>query len=179
MFVVQPRVTGSRIRRRPSSPQVKQENQPYTLTITGNSHFSEKDLLKAAAAELQMFKQRGYRKADIDDAAFQMRLTYLQAGFPFAAVDYSYEQKDNVLRVVFTIEEGAQVFIQKVQFEGNLLVKTDTLLGFFPKLTNGKGIRQKMIFIESEVKDIVSKIREYYRGEGFVDVHCEKTGLCF
>ncbi len=162
-----------------SSPSVKQENSPYILTISGNSHFSEKDLLKAAAAELQMFKQRGYRKADIDDAAFQMRLTYLQAGFPFAAVDYSFEQKDNLLRVVFTIEEGAQVFIQKVRFEGNLLVKTDTLLGFFPKLTNARGIRQKMIFIESEVKDLVSKIREYYRGEGFVDVLVKKPVYIF
>jgi outer membrane protein assembly factor BamA len=95
-----------------SMPRSNQQNEPYSLTISGNSHFSEKELLKAAAAELQVFKQRGYRKADIDDAAFQMRLTYLQAGFAFAFVDYAYVQKDNVIRVVFTIEEGPRVFVQ-------------------------------------------------------------------
>ena len=110
-----------------STTRSKQQNEPYTLTISGNSHFSEKELLKAAAAELQVFKQRGYRKADIDDAAFQMRLTYLQAGFAFAFVDYAYVQKDNVIRVVFTIEEGPRVFVQQVHFEGNLHVATDRL----------------------------------------------------
>jgi outer membrane protein assembly complex protein YaeT len=162
-----------------STTRSKQQNEPYTLTISGNSHFSEKELLKAAAAELQVFKQRGYRKADIDDAAFQMRLTYLQAGFAFAFVDYAYVQKDNVIRVVFTIEEGPRVFVQQVHFEGNLHVATDRLLGFFPKVSNGQGTRQKMIFIEAEVKDAVSRIRDYYRGEGFVDATVKKPTFVF
>ena len=70
-------------------PQV----QPYTITMKGNSSLTEKDLLKAAAVELQMFEKRGYRKADIDDAAFQMRSAYLQAGYAFALVDYTYEKE--------------------------------------------------------------------------------------
>ncbi len=61
-----------------------------------------------------MFEQRGYRKADIDDAAFQMRSAYLQAGFAFALVDYTYEQKDNVLQVTFQVEEGPRVFIERI-----------------------------------------------------------------
>ena len=61
--------------------------QSYSLTIKGNSSIKEKDLLKAAAGELLMFEKRAYRKADIDDAAFQMRSAYVQAGYAFALVD--------------------------------------------------------------------------------------------
>ena len=101
------------------SPQTNLQDQPYTLTITGNSNFSEKSLLKAAASEMQMFEQRGFRKADIDDAAFQMRAAYLQAGFAFAFVEYSYEQQANLLNVTFKVEEGPQVFIDRIDFKGN------------------------------------------------------------
>lgn len=162
-----------------SSPPAKVQTQQYVLTITGNSHFAEKDLLKAAAAEVEMFKQRGYRKADIDDAAFQMRLAYLQAGFAFALVDYTYEQKGNVIRVQFNIEEGPQVFVQRVDFAGNLRIKTDRLLEFFPQLTGHQGISPKMIFVEAEVKDAVSRIKDYYRGEGYVDVIVKKPTFVF
>ena len=112
-------------------PQDNQQSQTYTFTFTGNSHFSEKDLLKTAAVELQMFEQRGFRKADIDDGAFQMRSAYLQAGFAFAFVDYYYEKKANLVNVTFMVEEGPQVFIEKINFEGNGDIGSDTLLGFF------------------------------------------------
>ena len=109
-----------------TSPQTNLQDKPYTLTITGNFHFSEKNLLKAAAAELRMFEQRGYRKADIDDAAFQMRSAYLQGGFAFAFVDYAYEQQANLVNVTFKVEEGPQVFIDRINFEGNRNIQTGT-----------------------------------------------------
>ena len=153
--------------------------QPYTITFTGNSYFAEKDLLKAAAVELQMFSQRGYRKADIDDAAYQMRSAYLQAGFAFAFVVYTYEQENNLVAVTFKVEEGPRVFIETINFEGNKKIGSDKLLGFFQQTTKPLGRQHKMIFIESEVKDTVSKIRDYYRGEGFVDVKVKRPELSF
>ncbi|MEN8232752.1 MAG: outer membrane protein assembly factor BamA [Thermodesulfobacteriota bacterium] len=162
-----------------TSPQTNLQDQSYSLTITGNFHFSEKNLLKAAAAELRMFEQRGYRKADIDDAAFQMRSAYLQGGFAFAFVDYAYEQQANLVSVTFKVEEGPQVFIDKINFEGNSNIQTDTLLGFFPETSGLWGGQQKMIFNESEVKNVVSKIRNYFRGEGFIDAVVKSPNLSF
>ena len=152
---------------------------PYTITITGNSFFTEKDLLKAAAVELQMFSQRGYRKADIDDAAYQMRSSYLQAGFAFAFVDYTFEQKDNLVAVTFNAEEGPRVLVETINFVGNEKVGSEILLGFFPQTSGRLGRQQKMIFIESEIKDTVGKIRDYYKGEGFVDVIVKAPDLSF
>ncbi len=162
-----------------SSPQAKLQNQLYSLTIIGNSHFPEKDLLKAAAAELQMFEQNGYRKADIDDAAFQMRSAYLQAGFAFALVDYAYEQKAGIIQVTFKVEEGPRVFIERINFEGNINIQSDTLRGFFSEYSGILGTQKKMVFIMSEARYAVNKIRNYYRGEGFIDVAVMNPDLSF
>jgi outer membrane protein assembly complex protein YaeT len=162
-----------------TSPQTNPQDQPYTLTITGNSHFSEKDLLKTSTSELQMFEQRGYRKADIDDAAFQMQSTYLQAGFAFAFVDYNYEQEANHVNVTFNVEEGPQVFIEKITFEGSSNIEENTLFGFFPAKSGPWGAQQKMIFVESEVRNGVDRIRNYYRGEGFKDIKIKGPELSF
>ena len=162
-----------------TSPQTNLQDQPYTLTITGNSHFSKKNLLKSAAVELRMFEQRGYRKADIDDAAFQMRSAYLQGGFAFVFVDYAYEHQANLVNVTFKVEEGPQVFIDRINFEGNSNIQTDTLLGFFPETSGPWGGQKKMIFNESEVKNVVSKIRNYFRGEGFIDAVVKSPNLSF
>lgn len=160
-------------------PQNNLQEQPYTLSITGNSHFSEKDLLKIAAPELQMFAQRGFRKADIDDAAFQMRSAYLQAGFAFAFVDYTYEQEANHVNVTFKVEEGSQVFIEKITFGGSRNIEENILLGFFPATSGPWGGQQKMIFVESELRNAVNKIWNYYRGEGYKDVNVESPDLSY
>ena len=162
-----------------SSPQAKLQNQPYSLTIIGNSHFPQKDLLKAAAAELQIFEKKGYRKADIDDAAFQMRSAYLQAGFAFALVDYAYEQKAGIVQVTFKVEEGPRVFIERINFEGNINIQSDTLRGFFSESSGILGTQKKMVFIMSEARYAVNKIRNYYRGEGFIDVAVMNPDVSF
>jgi hypothetical protein len=94
--------------------------QSYAISVQGNSSLGEQELLKAAAVELQLFAQRGYRKADIDDAAFQMRAAYLQAGYAFALVDYDYEKKGDRVQVIFDINEGPQVTVANIRATGML-----------------------------------------------------------
>ncbi|MBU0480555.1 MAG: outer membrane protein assembly factor BamA [Proteobacteria bacterium] len=157
----------------------QQELPPYTLGVSGNAYFSQKELLKSAAAELQKFRERGYRKADIDDAAFQMRSAYLQAGFAFAAVDYTYEQQDGHVQVDFRVEEGARVFVERINFRGNREIPSSRLLGFFRQLSGPLSKQMKMVYNESEVRDALSGIREYYRGEGYVDAVVNAPELAF
>jgi outer membrane protein assembly complex protein YaeT len=156
----------------------KQSKQSYVITITGYNHFSEKELLESAAVELEKFTRRGYRKADIDDAAFRMKSAYLREGFAFAAVDYTYEPKADLVLVTFRVEEGPRVFIEKVRFTGNRSIESETLRDFFPK-TSGFFNRPPIIFNESEVNNAVNKVREYYRGEGFKDAAVKNPALAF
>lgn len=155
------------------------QNKAYTLNISGNSQISDNVLLKAAAIELGMFEQRGFRKADIDDAAFQMRSAYLAEGFAFAFVDYSYEKIDNRVEVTFTVDEGSRVIVERLDFTGNIQVNSDKLYSFFPSRPSGWGRQQAMIFIESEVKDAVGRIKEYYRGEGYIDARVHPPSFEF
>jgi len=163
----------------PASLQNKLQNQTYKINFSGNSHFSEKDLLKTAANELRMFQQRGYRKADIDDAAYQMRSAYLQAGFAFAFVDYTYEQKEDYVRITFDIEEGPQVFIKEIVFKGNTTVQQEILSGFLQQPSSFLRRQQGMIYTESEIRDVVNMVRDYYLGEGYIDVKVKSPNLDF
>jgi len=155
------------------------QKKAFILTITGNSQIPDNDLIKAAAIELGMFEQRGFRKADIDDAAFQMRSAYLAQGFAFAFVDYSYEKKDNRVAVTFTVDEGPRVTVERLDFTGNTHVGPDKLHSFFPSQPSGWGRHQAMFFVESEVKDAVGRIREYYRGEGYIDARVQQPSFLF
>jgi outer membrane protein assembly complex protein YaeT len=157
------------------APQV----QSYTITIMGSSGISEKNLLKAAANELQIFEKRGYRKADIDDAAFQMRSAYRQAGFAFAQVEYFYEEEGEHIQVTFDIQEGPQVFVENIVFQGNHYIGAETLLDFFPEREDSLLRKQNMEFVEAEVRDAMSSIRDHYRGEGFDDVVVKGPELSF
>jgi outer membrane protein assembly complex protein YaeT len=162
-----------------STEQIAQQVKPYNIAIIGNTHFSASDLLNEAADELQMFDQRGFRKADIDDAAFQMRSKYLQAGFAFAFVEYRYKQTDNFFQVTFEVEEGPQVFIEQIDFVGNNNISTDKLAGFFPQESSRWGQQQSLVFVDSVIKEATARIRDYYQGEGFNDVNVEVLDLAF
>jgi len=164
----------------PASLKNKEQGQTYSINITGNSHFSKNDLLKAAAAELQMFEQRGFRKADIDDAAHRMHSTYLQTGFAFAFVDYRYERTGELVWITFIVEEGPRVFVREINFTGNGFVQSDTLRDFFPQPSRIlRREQQEVIFGEAEMQNVVNRIRNYYRGEGFIDVNVKSPDLDF
>jgi len=164
----------------PASLKNKEQGQTYSINITGNSHFSENDLLRAAAAELKMFEQRGFRKADIDDAAHRMRSTYLQIGFTFAFVDYRYERTGEFVRITFVVEEGPRVFVREINFTGNGFVQSETLRNFFPQPSRIlRRQQQEVVFVEAEVRRAVNRIRNYYRGEGFIDVNVRSPDLDF
>ena len=160
-----------------AAPTAKEK--PYSISLKGNSSIPEKDLLKAAAVELQTFEQRGYRKADIDDAAFQMRNAYLQAGFAFVAVDYTHADKGNIIQVDFNIQEGPRVTVSELKFNGNRALPPEKLLGIFwnnVKITDQQSNR---VFIESQVKEGLNRIREFYRREGYVDAAIGLPNLTF
>ena len=152
---------------------------PYTLVLKGNSSFPDNELLKMAAAEIQAFKQKGFRKADIDDAAYQMRSAYLQAGFAFASVDYAYEKTADSLRVTFEISEGPQVRIGSLVFTGNSHAAADTLTGLIAGKNEADTAHDRKLYVQSSLKDGRNRIRDYYRAEGYADVIVDEPSLHF
>ncbi|MFN2368018.1 MAG: outer membrane protein assembly factor BamA [Desulfurivibrionaceae bacterium] len=163
----------------PAPSSEPREVKSHELTVTGNAYFSEKELLESAARELERFRERGYRKADIDDAAFRMRLAYLEAGFAFVSVDYTYERQAELVKATIKVEEGPRVLVDEINFVGNRRIETDTLREFFSRQQGLFAIADEPVFEESKIKSLVGRIRDYYRGEGFNDVSVESPAFSF
>ena len=158
---------------------VSAAEQSVRFVFEGNQHLSPKVLQKAAAEELENYKQRGYRRSDIDDAAFQMTVAYRSRGYAFAEVDYRIDTGISPRRVVFAVSEGPLVIIERILFSGNQAVDADTLGRFFDSRQDrlvGKG---KRLYIVSEIETARSQIRAYYLDNGFLDVDIDRPQVSF
>jgi hypothetical protein len=65
------------------------DGRRYAFQFEGNRAVSATALRRSASAELDAFVQNGGREADLEDAVFQMEITYRGEGYAFAAVSYT------------------------------------------------------------------------------------------
>ena len=146
------------------------EPKPYKIVFRGNQALSETALRKAAVDELTAFEQQGQRRSDVDDAAFEMELTYRNDGYAFAAVDYQIEQVAGELVVTFRLNEGPRVILRKIDISGNATIARQTLLPFFEEGKSGLFGQGKLLFIKSNIGSALSQVRDYYISQGYRDV---------
>jgi outer membrane protein insertion porin family len=143
--------------------------KPYKIVFRGNQALNETSLRKAAVDELTAFEKQGQRRSDVDDAAFQMELAYRKAGHAFATVDYQIEPVGGELVVTFTIKEGPQVILRKIDITGNATIATQTLLPFFEEGKSGLFGQGKLLYIKSNIESALSQIRDFYISQGYRD----------
>jgi outer membrane protein assembly complex protein YaeT len=155
------------------------QEKPFRIVFEGNLALSEMDLKKAAAEELIAFEKDGLRQSDVDDAAFQMEIAYRKAGFAFARVDYGIEQIEGKPVVTFSVLEGPRVIVKKIDMKGNVAYDVKTLLAFFEEEKRGLFRNGQILFIRSDIEDAVSRIRDYYVSQGFLDVVVQGPSLSF
>jgi outer membrane protein assembly complex protein YaeT len=159
----------------PATDKLKAER----IIFRGNEALSEMTLRKAAVDELQAFEQQGQRRADVDDAAFQMELAYRKAGYAFATVDYSIEQVEGRLIVTFIITEGPRVTLRRIELTGNEAFDTQDLLAFFEGEKEGTYSQGKLLFIKADIQSALSQIRALYIFQGYSDVVVSEPHFSF
>jgi outer membrane protein insertion porin family len=142
---------------------------PFRLLFEGNKSFSEKQLRATAKDELADFERLGWRKAEADDAAYQMEQTYKRAGFAFAHVDYRYEPETLPPRLTFIAQEGPRVVVQDIVFTGNTFFSTPALHQYFRPERNGILAPEKSFYVESTIRSALADIRDLYYGAGYLD----------
>lgn len=150
------------------------------IRLTGNSFFSERELLRAAAEELAGLEKVPHLSAVADDAAFQMEMKYRQAGYAFASVGYRTEDHEPQGRTVtFVVEEGPRVTTRHIRFSGNLSQSEEKLLAFLQE--NGKGLSPAAgrVFVESVLLDGIANLKEFYFTMGYQDVEVSEPRLNF
>ena len=160
-------------------PPPAASESPTKFVFTGNRGLSEAELRKAAEAELVDFENLGHRESDIDDAAYQMEAAYRRSGFPFAVVEYMVEKGADGPRAIFTIQEGAQVLLDKLRFEGNTAFEAKELMLLFEDNQFQLLRTGKPVFVEADIQDAVSQIQIMYRGRGYLDAVIEKPDVQF
>lgn len=149
------------------------------IVFQGNVGLSDAALRQAAAEELAEFERRGRRRADIDDAAFQMELAYQREGYAFARVDYEIRHAPDRTTVVFNVAEGPQVLIGEIRIQGNAAIDGETLMGFFRQETLGLLPQTQRPFVPSEMDAALESMRDYYRGRAFLDAVVEGPRYLF
>lgn len=159
-----------------------QEKRPsgkrsYRLVFKGNENYSSWSLKKIIADELHDFETLGFRKTDIDDAAFTIARAYRKEGYPFASVDYALEEEKEVLVATFFIHEGARTFLEKVVLEGAQSFPEETLLRFFSGSASGLFGTGKVLFVRSEIESGAASLEDFYFNEGFLNVQVENPEI--
>ena len=103
----------------------------YAFQFKGNDHLSAAALRRVARAELEAFVENQGREADLEDAVFQMEITYRGEGYAFAAVSYDRIAREDRVQVVFAVSEGPRVLIEAIEFTGRAAVPANDLKSFF------------------------------------------------
>jgi outer membrane protein assembly complex protein YaeT len=111
----------------------------------------------------------GRRKAEADDAAYQMEQAYKRAGFAFARVDYLYETDTPLPQLTFTVQEGPQVVVKDLVFSGNSFFATPVLQQYFRHDQKGFFTQEKLFYVEATIKSALADIRDLYYGAGYLD----------
>jgi outer membrane protein assembly complex protein YaeT len=142
----------------------------FPIGFEGQKAITEPSLKEAAAAELSSFYKNGLRRADADDAAFQMERLYRQSGFAFAKVSYRYAPVLGKPGLLFTLSEGPRVELQTISLTGNSAYAAAVLLPFYEGKHSGFPGLGRMIFNKTEIDSGASGIHDYYLSEGYLEV---------
>lgn len=132
----------------------------------GNSQFSNTRILQA----LSRFDSAPASGSDVmaaDDAAFFLREFYFSQGFPDAAVTYDF----SAARVVFSIDEGGQLWIRRLIFEGGTSIASDRLNRIFTAAVRqaNRTAFGRLRYVALAVEQAGESLRQAFVNEGFLD----------
>ncbi|MEW6742137.1 MAG: outer membrane protein assembly factor BamA [Planctomycetota bacterium] len=145
-----------------------------TIAFQGNKRLTDRELQRVAVDELADFEKRGWRRAEVDDAAFQMETLYREKGFPFASVSYTYLPNGDRLTVTFVVEEGPRTTIDQITFLGLQAFDRLELQGFFGMPSPDLADRGTVYYVEQTVMSAPAAIAALYRIRGYLDVTIQK-----
>jgi outer membrane protein assembly complex protein YaeT len=154
-------------------------NDDFRITFQGTCALSEGTLRKAANDELALLGRPGQTNANADDAAFAMQNAYRQAGFAWAQVQYVIEKKTGKTQIVFRVEEGPKVVVERLKFTGSTLLKKEQVAAFYQAKKSGFLGTGAYLYVEAKIGSAVSGIRDYYLNRGYLDVAIDPPATTF
>lgn len=108
---------------------------------------------------------------DIKFLIDRIKEIYREEGYPDVEVSYEIVPKKGASKLVFHIKEREQKYVVDIVFKGNKTFSDGDLMDLMQ--TEDRNIlifRLKPPFSEEVLKEDIERIREFYKGEGFLEV---------
>ena len=113
---------------------------------------------------LKLVKGSLINDRQVSEVLDKIKTLYKSKGYSFVQLNIEKDiSPEGEMNLVFSISEGKRVKIDKVFFEGNLMVPSGVLMDC---LENKSGLFGKKIFNEQAVSEDVNRINQYYLKNG-------------
>jgi len=144
--------------------KVKEKPAVGSIIVVGNAGIRTQEILDSLTVkEATIFNDSRMR---LDEIA--LRRLFQTKGFPDVKVSAeSTPRKDGSIAITFTVVEGIQNLVEKIQFEGVESVSLTTLKA---ELTiKEKGLFQAGQFNETQLEESRNAVELFYKKRGFID----------
>jgi len=135
------------------------------VRIEGDPPVPDRELLAAAQRSLTDWRQATGRPSDVHDAAYAMRSHLLDAGYPFADVEFRLNENKHV---VFVVVAGPAIELGDVHFPGREAISASELSRYF--FQRGLLTGTQTPFVQGDVQSAIRMVARHYRSIGFLDV---------
>ena len=140
------------------------------ITYSGNQKYKE-DRLSSKAELLADVPLDEYQ---VSEAAEKIEAYYVKKGYPDVTVDYRIQRDEDTghATVLFDIDEGTNVKIKDLLFEGNSAIKNKALAKVLETQKTDwlSWLTGSGRFDEVKFKEDLELLRTYYRNQGYLDV---------
>jgi len=139
------------------------EGKPISVQFDGNTHIETEKLRDT----LKIFTSGRLQEEILAENAEALAEYYRKKGFPFVKVTYQTAKGDNAPVIIFTIDEGARVRVQKITITGNHAFSTRQLRR--QMLTDTGGLVSKGFYQEKVFQEDVLAIKAFYQQNGYLE----------
>lgn len=150
------------------------------VRFEGNQQVSSSTLEAVLERFYLDFDAARFKKSAVDDAAYDLERSYLNAGYPNVGVTYTYEERaDSKPLSVFKIVEGPHADLARVEFTGNKAFSKRALEAFFEPPTPGLLEESTRNYVESNVKASIDEVTLAYQTRGYLEVAVDLVRVDF
>ncbi len=144
------------------------QHEVRSVRIQGNEHFTTDEITARTKVRGPGMLGRGVFSPDIlEQDVRAIGAMYRNAGFEEAKVTSDSPETDHAVDIVISIQEGRQLLINRLSFEGNLEVPEAELL-------ERSGLREGQVYTPAAVDTARNALTSMYYAKGFPDVRIEQ-----
>lgn len=143
--------------------QVQERPVVDRIEFTGNNRIGRNQLLSAILLTRGDMITRSKRRVD-EEAVVS---AYVERGYPDVQVSSRVVEEDGRTILYFDVEEGNQLTIQEIRFQGNSFATDSTLRGVVQ--SKEQSLFNRGVYQERTVEQDRNRIERWYREQGYVD----------